>query len=356
MFRILTLVISLLLVPCLTMSLPPLITLEEHFVSEIPAGLGEAWSDFFVKRPGLQDKLFDLSDLRLRDMDEGKVSLQIISHAAGLIDPTACRTANDKLAAAIQAEERRGGGSARQGKSKYAGFAVLPMGDPDKAATELRRAVTELGFVGALIDNHARGRFYDGDEYDIWWAAVEELGVPIYLHPTFASEHDLGARYKGPNYNDSTARSLSTSTYGWHTETGLHILRLFASGLFDRRPGLKIVIGHMGETIPFMLERIDRLSRFWDEEHRRDFKTVYDENIWITTSGVWGLAPMRCILANTKIDHIMYSVDYPFTASKVGLDWMFELQKSGLVNETEFDAIAYKNAENLLGVTAPPRV
>jgi predicted TIM-barrel fold metal-dependent hydrolase len=211
--------------------------------------------------------------------------------------------------------------------------------------------VRELGFVGALVDNRCLGRFYEGDEYEVWWAAAEELGVPVYLHPTWAGEEEMQGRYEG-NFGAAAARGMASSGMGWHCETGMHVLRLFAAGLFDRRPGLKIVVGHMGEMIPFMLQRIQALSRRWGV-FRRDFGTVYAENIWITTSGVWSLDPLRCILANTKLDHILYSVDYPFQTNEAGLEWIRELEKSGLVDEEQLKAIAYGNAEKLLGVKLP---
>lgn len=330
---------------------PPLITLEEHFFSSaVPDSLKQAYSEQLKHVPGIFDKLCDLGDLRLRDMDTGRISLQVVSHAPGLTDPAACRAANDQLAGAIRAEETRAGGSAREAKSRFAGFAVAPMGHPQEAAAELRRAVAELGFVGGLVDNHYDGKFFDGPEYDPWWAAVEELGVPVYLHPNWPSD-DMAPRYRG-NFSDAAAMSMGSSGLAWHTDTALHVLRLFASGLFERRPRLKLVIGHFGETIPFMLQRIQMLSRRWGD-FRRDFKTVYDENIWITTSGVWSLDPLRCILANTKLDHILYSVDYPFQGNAVGLEWIKELEESGLVNDEQLRAIAYENAEKILGIKAP---
>jgi predicted TIM-barrel fold metal-dependent hydrolase len=107
----------------------------------------------------------------------------------------------------------------------------------------------------------------------------------------------------------------------------------------------------MGETLPFMLGRIQVYSRRW-RDFRRDFKTVYDENIWITTSGVWSLDPMRCILANTRLEHILYSIDYPFQSNEAGLEWMTDLENSGLVIEDQLKAIAFRNAEKLLGLAA----
>lgn len=323
---------------------PPLITLEEHFFSSaVPEGLKPKYSEQLKHVDGVYDKAVNLGALRLRDMDAGGVALQVISHVPGLSDnPVACHAANDQLAAVINAKD--------QSKGRFAGFAVAAMGHPVQAAAELRRAITELGFVGALVDNHHNGKFFDGPEYEPFWSAAEELDIPIYLHPTWASE-DMTPRYQG-NFIQGAAMSMASSGLGWHTETALHVLRLFASGLFDRHPKLKIIIGHMGETIPFMLERIQVLSRRWGY-FQRDFKTVYDENVWITTSGVWSLNPLRCILANTRLDHILYSVDYPFQKNEIGLEWIKELEDSGLVSKEELDAIAHGNAEKLLKVKVP---
>lgn len=344
---------------------PPLIALEEHFFSPTtPPSLKESYSEQLKHIPDVYAKLTDLAPDRIRraDMDAGGVALQVVSHVPGLAayDAASCRAANDHLAAAVRAEEVRAGGTAREGRARLAGFAACPMADPEAAAAELRRAVQELGFVGALVDNHAGEggseggggvRFYDGAEYDVFWAAAEALGAPVYLHPAWPGERDMDARYRG-NFAEAAAVSMGSSGLGWHADTALHVLRLFASGLFDRRPGVRLVVGHMGEMLPFLLGRIEVLSRRWGE-FRRGFRTVYEENIWITTSGVWSVDPMRCILANTPIDHILYSVDYPFQDNAVGLAWMKELEASGLVSDEQLRAIAYGNAEKLLGVKVP---
>ncbi|KAH6623819.1 hypothetical protein F5144DRAFT_659165 [Chaetomium tenue] len=321
---------------------PPLLTLEEHFLSTpLPPGLSTLYAAQLQHIPNMLAKATDLHTLRLHDMDAGGVALQIVSHAPGLSThgAAACRAANDQLAEAVRASGGR-----------LAGFAAAPMGEPEEAVRELRRAVGELGFVGALVDNHCGGVFYEGGEYGVWWAAVEELGVPVYLHPSWPSEGMMG-RYRG-GFGEAAAVGMASSAFGWHGETALHVMRLFAAGLFDRRPGLKIVIGHMGEMLPFMLQRIQALSKRWGK-FERDFETVYRENIWITTSGNWSLDPLRCILANTKLDHILYSVDYPFLSNESGLEWIKELEKSGLVDEEQLKAIAYGNAEKLLGVKLP---
>ncbi|KAK3710473.1 hypothetical protein LTR37_010316 [Vermiconidia calcicola] len=323
---------------------PPLITLEEHFFSTAAMDtLDDKMVEQFKHIPGLKDKLTDADELRLEEMEKGKVSFQVISHAciAGAPSPSVCREGNDELAGHIQKHPDR-----------FAGFAVLPMSDAEKSAKELERSIKQLGFVGAMVDNHVHGKYYDGSEYDVFWKMAQDLDVPIYLHPTWPSDN-MNPQYTG-NFSDGASRSMGASGWGWHTETGLHILRLFAAGVFDKFPNLKMIIGHMGEMLPFQLQRICNLSVRWGD-HKRKLRQVWDENIWITTSGVWSLDPLRCILGNTKVDRILFSVDYPFEKNENGLKWIEELEHSGLVTEEQLEMIAYKNSEKLLNVKAPPR-
>lgn len=320
---------------------PPLITLEEHFFSTATfnSPVAAKYVEQFNAIPGLEDQLRDLDQLRLSYMEKGKVSLQVISHAPGAPNAQLCTDANDQLAGAVKNHPDR-----------FAGFAVLPVGEPDKCAHELERTVKQLGFVGALIDNHVEGKYMDGPEYLPMWAKAEELDAPIYIHPTWPSD-DMNPRYTG-NFEAGAGRSLGASGWGWHTETGLHTLRLFASGLFDKHPKLKIIIGHFGEMIPFWFERICNLSRRWGPL-KRPFKEVWEENIYITTSGVWSLNPMKCLLGNTPMEHILYSVDYPFEKNENGLKWIEELEQSGLVTKEQLEMIAFRNSEKLLRVKAP---
>jgi predicted TIM-barrel fold metal-dependent hydrolase len=318
----------------------PLITLEEHFFAQ-EIGQAQTYIEQFKWLPGLLDKLNDIGPLRLAEMNKGGVSLQVVSHGPGLgtVKPQTCTDANNQLHAAIE-----------QNPTRFAGFAVLPMSAPEDAANELKRSVKELGFVGALVDNHVDGTMYDGERFRCIFSAAQELDVPIYLHPTWPDE-TLKPRFQG-NFGAGASLGMASSAFGWHVDTGLHILKLFASGLFDSYPRLKLIIGHFGETLPFMLERIEVLSRRWGERER-DFRTVWDENVYITTSGVWSLNPLRTILGNTKIEHVLYSVDYPFAKNEDGLKWMEELEKSGLVDRDGLEKIGYRNAEKLLRVKAP---
>jgi predicted TIM-barrel fold metal-dependent hydrolase len=244
--------------------------------------------------------------------------------------------------------------------ARYAGFAVLPMSQPSQAATELRRCITDLGFEGALIDNHVNGAHYEGKSHRIFWESVQELDVPVYLHPTWPAAGVQKPQYSG-DISTGASGSLGSSGWGWHSDVGAHVLKLFASGLFDEFPRLKVIVGHMGEMLPFMLERIEYLSKRWGvadfaSKHdppltHRPFGEVYRENIYITTSGCWSINPMACILRNTPIEHILYSVDYPFAKNEDGYQFMEELEKSGLVTKEQLEQIGYKNAEKLLGLS-----
>jgi predicted TIM-barrel fold metal-dependent hydrolase len=314
-----------------------IITLEEHFLSEaFLAKNSIAYAQQINHVPGLSEKLRDLGPIRLKHMDAGNISIQVISHGPGKMSPDECHTANNELAKAVSKNDR------------FAGFAVLPMEDPREAAEELKRCVYGFDFVGALIDNHSAGTYYDGSQYRVFWETVQELDVPIYLHPTWPTDTMRETLYSG-NFQDSASLSLGASGWGWHSDVALHVFKLFAAGTFDAFPRLKIIIGHMGEMIPFMLDRILQLSPRWGTRER-DFRTVWDENIWITTSGVWSVDPMACILRNTKIDHILYSVDYPFAKNEDGLEFLKNLQKSGLVDEQQFGQIVSGNAAALLGL------
>lgn len=203
------------------------------------------------------------------------------------------------------------------------------------------------------IDSHtAEGTYFDSPSYIPLFETAQSLDVPIYLHPTWPTQSTLSSLYTG-SFPPAASKSISASAFGWHSDVATHVLRLVASGLFDRVPRLKLIIGHMGEMLPFMLDRIVQLSPRWGK-HVRSFKDVYDTNIYITTSGNWSVDPLACILRNTKLDHILYSVDYPFARNEDGLAFMHALQSSGLVTEDQLEAIAYKNAEKLLGVKAGP--
>lgn len=326
----------------------PLITLEEHWLSPAVEELYVAKSQpdpytetVLLRR--LRGDLVELGDKRIKSMDDNGVTLQIVSHAANSIalDLATCVKVNDELA-----------GAAKTRPGRLAGFATLPMAEPEAAGEEFRRCVNDLKFLGALIDNNCEGRFYDDPFFWPVFTAAQELDVPIYIHPSY-NEQTKPLLHDG-NYPEAIAQTLGMYAWGWHSENALHILRLFAAGVFDRFPRLKIIIGHMGEMLPFQLDRIIRItSSQWPlagVKLKRGLRQVWDENIWITTSGMFAVTPMATVVRQCKPDRILYSVDYPFTKNEWGLQFLKDLRLDGLITDEVLEGIAYKNAEKLLGI------
>lgn len=341
----------------------PFITLEEHWVSPAILSVNDtnpvlAYTQ--SRSPSFLATLQDLGVDRLASMSNGGIDIQVVSIAVApgaLSNASIARASNDQLAAAIAASP--------ENPSRFRAWAFLPMAFPDEAAQELERAVRELGFVGALVDNRLdNGTFYDGAAYGVFWSKAQDLGVPIYIHPTvppdgasvfainqgrFAPSGADPADPETYSYALTTASALATGAWGWHSDVGLHFLRLYAAGVFDAFPRLKIVLGHMGEDVPFMLERADGiLSPPNVELGRAGLLEVYARNVWITTSGFFSLNTMATVLRNTAIDRIMYSVDYPYSSNARGRQFMEGLRNSTLVSESEWFAIARGNAEKLL--------
>ncbi|KAL1630419.1 hypothetical protein SLS56_004947 [Neofusicoccum ribis] len=299
----------------------PAITLEEHFLTAASAeklDSGEHSTIGFLSGltgRNLRTGLVDVGALRMQSMDEANISRQIVSHI-NMVPPTPSEAAaiNDELCRTTRAHPAR-----------FAGFAALPLSDPEAAARELKRAVTDLGFVEALVENHVADRYYDdGSFWPVFQQAVE-LDVPIYIHPTFPTEEMIRVNYRG-NYDQASASSIGAWVFGWHAEVAVHILRLYASGFFDVHPKIKLVIGHMGETLPFMIARIQQWEAGF-KEVKRSFVDVWRTNIYVTTSGFFTLPPLRCLLDTMPVDHIMYSVDYPFNTNEEGASFLEQIEK-----------------------------
>ncbi|KAM6480702.1 amidohydrolase 2 [Trichoderma sp. SZMC 28011] len=320
----------------------PTITLEEHFLSSNAiVALPTSQSKFYTKvKPAWAEQLSDISPKgsRIKAMDSGHVGIQVLSNSFGItsLAPEVVAAANDELANACKAQPR------------FRGFAALPMKHGKAAAAELERCVKQLGMVGALIDSHLDdGRYYDDGVASDAFAKAQELDVPIYIHPTTPLEDVQAALYDG-NYDKEIGAALGIAGWGWHCDTALSVLRMYAAGIFWKFPNLKVVVGHMGEMLPYMLDRIDeKVGQIWLKAEM-SFKEVWDRNIWVTTSGMFTMPPMACLLRSTSIDRIMYSVDYPYSTTEQGKAFMEELRESGLVTEEGYSKIAFKNAERLL--------
>ncbi|KIW11576.1 hypothetical protein PV08_10877 [Exophiala spinifera] len=323
----------------------PVITLEEHFISQ-------AILDYYDQQgqqttlpeshSHIMSSLREVGHQRLKSMDSGRVSLQVISHRPNSIPipPEICTAANNELYEAIKSSPR---------PERFAAFAMLPTLHPEAAAKELKRCVSELDFVGSLIDNQTDGRFYDDTFFWPIFAAHEQLDVPVYLHP---APHPVpsDSPFQG-NYAPQVATFLANHGFSWHAEVALHVIRLFASKLFDAHPNLKVLLGHMGEMLPFQLDRIHKLiQKTWPVslKPQRHLLQVWHENIYITTAGMFSLAPMACLIHMCCADKVLYSVDYPFCSNQDGLRFLYQLRNSEMVNDQDFEAITYRNAARLL--------
>jgi len=225
---------------------------------------------------------------------------------------------------------------------RFAGFAVLPTLDATAAADELDRAVTQLGFKGALINGHTRGRFLDDEAFWPIFERAEALDVPIYLHPTPPPPQVREAYYSG--LQGMVGNVLALAGWGWHCETGLHALRLVLGGVFDRFPRLQVVIGHMGENIPFSLARADQVLTPFAGYLQRRVADYFYENFYITTSGYFTFAPLLCALMVLGPDRIIFSVDYPFSDNVEGRAFL----DAAPINPADREKLAHGNVERLL--------
>jgi predicted TIM-barrel fold metal-dependent hydrolase len=317
-----------------------LITLEEHY--RAPAlrsvgGLPDPPPDSPLAE--IQAKLDDLGDQRLADMDAGGIDIQVISHGAPgteQIEPAdaveLAREANDYLAASIAPHPDR-----------LAAFATLPTGAPQEAADELERTTAEYGFKGALINGHVRGRFLDDRFFWPIFERAERLSLPIYLHPTPPPPAVRDAYYGG--LPPQVAQTLSTAGWGWHVDTGLHVLRLIVGGVFDEYPGLQMIIGHMGEALPFLLARSSRVLR-QQAGLARPLEDYVAANLHFTTSGMFTYPPLTCLLEVVGADRVMFSVDYPYSSNAEGREFVL----GAPISEADREKVGFANAARLLGL------
>jgi len=291
----------------------PIIALEEHYwdteLEKRYVGL-EAGRD-----PEMLKRLHDLGELRLKEMDEAGIDLQVLSHGAPgaqkLPADIAARLAgetNDRLHAVIAAHPKR-----------FAGFATLPTADPKAAADELERTVTKLGFKGAMVHGLTGGRLFIDDQQ--FWPIFERaqaLDVPLYLHPAIPHPAVIDAYYK--EYVDKYP-NLLRAAWGFTVETATQGIRMILSDVFDTYPRLKIILGHLGEGLPFLLWRIN-MALVRDGAGPTWFRDTFCEHFWITTSGFFSDPALLCCVQELGVDRILFSVDYPFVDNAPGTEWL----------------------------------
>lgn len=316
------------------------IALEEHFA--IAATLADSqvfgahvWGE-------LGPRLTDFQDKRLRLMDASGVEVMILSLNAPAVQAIAdvkraiavAREANDVLAREVAKRPAR-----------FAGFAALPMQDPEAAARELTRCVRELGFVGALVNGFSQVEradsavYYDLPQYRPFWKTVAELQVPFYLHPRNPLPGAIPG-YQGHNW-------LLGPNWAFHAETAVHALRLIGSGLFDEHPQLQIILGHLGEGIPAYLWRIDHRNEWMQARHAYAAKKwvadYFRNNFVLTTSGNFSTSALNQAIAEIGIERVLWSADYPFEEISHAADW---IDKAPL-SDDDRRKIARTNAQQL---------
>ena len=323
-----------------------LVTLEEHFTlpelrDRIPRSAVEAggWNPSFVDQLLRMMLISDGGETRLAAMDEAGIAVQILS----VVSPGAdLLRGEDAIGFARDANDRLADMVARY-PARFGGFAQLPMSEPDAAAMELRRASRELKLSGAMIHGLSSGRFLDHPAFAPVLDAAQALDVPIYLHPSPPPKPVFDAYHAGLG---DLSYSLATGGWGWHAETALHVLRLAVSGTFDRYPGLRLIVGHMGEGLPAMMGRCDRsFSRAVSDGRisRTVSQTLLDQ-VWITTSGFFDLPCFLAALLTFGADRMLFSVDYPFASMAEGRAFLETLP----VSQADRVKLAHGNADRLL--------
>jgi predicted TIM-barrel fold metal-dependent hydrolase len=323
-----------------------IIALEEHFTT---AAIQDANADHpiydmhrqFAQRTAgvglLRPEIRDLGEKRLAAMDAAAIDVQVLSQTAPAtenLDPSAAvrlaKESNDTLAEAI-----------RKYPARFSGFATLPMPDPTAAANELERAVTSLGLVGAMVNGHVAGRYLDDEIFWPVFERAEALDVPIYLHPNRPPQPVFDACYSG--FPPVVSAMLGTAAWGWHIDTGLHVLRLILGGVFDRFPGLQMIIGHMGEALPSMMWRADwGLNPISGLD--RTVKDYFFEHFYVTTSGIFDYPPFVAAVHAVGIDRILFSVDYPYSSNEEAVAFLNRIP----ISREEKEKIAHANSERVL--------
>lgn len=311
------------------------IAFEEHFM--MPGF--ERYSEGFLNnieaaaKQSLLDKLGDFDALRLAAMDSAGIEIAILSQSGPGI-----QAEKNTTLAILRAQENNDflAQQIARHPTRYAGFATLPMQDPVAAANELQRAVTQLGFKGSLINGHTNGMYYDHCSYDVFWERMQALDVPLYLHPTdsYLPLHALAQH-----------AALAGATWGWGVETASHALRILFSGVFDRFPKLKIILGHMGEGLPFQRWRFD--SRFavypFGAVLQKPPSAYIGSNIFITTSGVCSPHALVGAIGEIGAEAVFFSVDYPYESSAVAADFIEQAR----LDDATRKLICYENAQRI---------
>jgi 2,3-dihydroxybenzoate decarboxylase len=320
------------------------IALEEHVLN---ADFGSTLPSFMDadRMDEVRRRLQDVDGERLAEMDRCGIGVAVLSlnspGVQSVPEPAEAvrraASANDDLAALVATHPDR-----------YAGLAAVPLQDPGEAARELERCVRRLGFRGALVNGYSNvgdadtGVYLDDATLAPFWERVQDLGVPVYLHPRDPLPSQRAAYEGHPE--------LLGSAWGFTAETAVHALRLILSGLFDRYPGVTVVLGHLGETLPFNIWRIEhRFARLtYGKRLERPLSAYLSENFYHTTSGIFRDQSLIDTVLEVGADRVLFSADYPWESMEEATRWF----DAAPVSEADRRKIGRTNAQRLLGL--PP--
>jgi len=316
------------------------VALEEHYWdAEVASHFKERGPE--MRNPQMLERLHDLGALRLKEMDAAGIDLQVLSHGA----PATQRIEGDLAVQVAKGANDRLFENIKKYPGRFEAFAVLPSNEPKAAADELERAVTKLGFKGAMLHGLSYGEKNSGlflDDKRFWpiYERAQKLDVPIYLHPAVPHPAVVEAYYK--DYLQQFP-GLLTAAWGLTVETATQGIRMVLSGVFDKYPGLKMILGHLGESLPFSLWRIDMaLQRPGNAP--TPFRDTFRNHFWITTSGNFSTPALLCCVMEMGADRILFSVDYPFVPNPPGVKWMDSVP----LGPEDRAKILHGNAERLL--------
>jgi len=289
----------------------PVIAIEEHYWDKELADYYQT----VERNPEVVKRLHDLGELRLNEMDEAGVDIQVLSHGAPSLQMVKAdvaveigRRINDRLAAFIATKPDR-----------FAGFAALPTSDPAAAADELERTVDKYGFKGAMLHGTSFGVFLDDKRFWPIYERAQKLDVPIYLHPSIPLQTVMDAYYA--DYTKEFPMVIRAA-WGFTVETATLAIRMVLSGVFDKYPDLKIVLGHLGETLPFLLWRIDQSLQRPGASRKLSFRDVFSKHFYLTTSGNFSNPALMCCVQEMGVDRILFAIDWPFVANPLGTEWI----------------------------------
>lgn len=289
-----------------------------------------------IKASSSLQKLLAPMEQRILEMDEQGIDMQLLSYIASpqfILENNAIEViqkANNHLTQLRQ-----------ENPSRFAGFATLPWQNTELAIIELERCVKELGFTAVLINGRPSNDFLDHPRYEPILAKLSELNIPLFIHPGIPLPQVQQAYYSG--FNNEVSARLSMFAWGWHNEAGIQVIRLMLSGIMDKYPNLKLISGHLGELVPYYLQRLDDSIPLAASGLQCSLLQTYREQVYVTNSGMTDMAHFNFIKEVVGIDNMLFSVDYPYLSLNGTRKFIEELP----ITPTEKAKFAHKNAEKL---------